>query len=153
MRLSTGTCLWMQESNGTVLSTNWKDIGKKKTDCTPPSGMEAKRYDPSNPLMLPPPPTPPPFHPPHPLEPVLPASMNDMNDIVDSSCGKLRLCGGVTCGTTTCVCFGKTRPVLHIPSSSCWKAFYLLSLVTCVCHTSLLHCSLFLCLLCRYGQD
>lgn len=33
-----------QESNGTVLSTNWKDIGKKKTDCTPPSGMEAKRY-------------------------------------------------------------------------------------------------------------
>lgn len=33
-----------QESNGTVLSTNWKDIGKKKTECTPPSGMESKRY-------------------------------------------------------------------------------------------------------------
>lgn len=33
-----------QESNGTVLSTNWKDIGKKKTECTPPSGMEAKKY-------------------------------------------------------------------------------------------------------------
>lgn len=33
-----------QESNGTVLSTNWKDIGKKKTECTPPTGMEAKKY-------------------------------------------------------------------------------------------------------------
>ena len=33
----------LQESNGTVLSTNWKDIGKKKTDCTPPTGMEAKK--------------------------------------------------------------------------------------------------------------
>lgn len=33
-----------QESNGTVLSTNWKDIGKKKTECTPPSGMESKKY-------------------------------------------------------------------------------------------------------------
>ena len=34
----------LQESNGTVLSTNWKDIGKKPTECTPPSGMEAKKY-------------------------------------------------------------------------------------------------------------
>jgi len=33
----------VQESNGTVLSTNWKDIGKKKTECTPPTGMEAKK--------------------------------------------------------------------------------------------------------------
>jgi len=33
----------MQESNGTVLSTNWKDIGKKTTECTPPTGMEAKK--------------------------------------------------------------------------------------------------------------
>ncbi|DBA95298.1 hypothetical protein WJX82_009900 [Trebouxia sp. C0006] len=33
-----------QESNGTVLSTNWKDIGKKPTECTPPTGMEAKKY-------------------------------------------------------------------------------------------------------------
>lgn len=47
----------MQESGGTVLSTNWKDIGKKKTECTPPSGMEAKRYaallpSPTSPLPL-----------------------------------------------------------------------------------------------------
>ncbi len=33
-----------QESNGTVLSTNWKDIGAKKVECTPPSGMEAKKW-------------------------------------------------------------------------------------------------------------
>ena len=36
--------LHLQESNGTVLSTNWKDIGKKMTECTPPTGMEAKKY-------------------------------------------------------------------------------------------------------------
>ena len=34
-----------QESNGTVLSTNWKEIGAKKIDCTPPEGMEAKAYE------------------------------------------------------------------------------------------------------------
>ncbi|KAK9820252.1 hypothetical protein WJX72_008100 [[Myrmecia] bisecta] len=33
-----------QESNGTVLSTNWKEIGVKKVECTPPTGMEAKKY-------------------------------------------------------------------------------------------------------------
>jgi suppressor of G2 allele of SKP1 len=33
------------ESNGTVLSTNWKDIGAKKVECTPPSGMEVKKYE------------------------------------------------------------------------------------------------------------
>ncbi|KAK9825474.1 hypothetical protein WJX81_007655 [Elliptochloris bilobata] len=33
-----------QESNGTVLSTNWKEIGAKKIECTPPEGMEVKTY-------------------------------------------------------------------------------------------------------------
>ncbi|MEW5299623.1 MAG: hypothetical protein WDW36_002619 [Sanguina aurantia] len=32
------------ESNGTVLSTNWEDIGKKKTECTPPDGMQVKKW-------------------------------------------------------------------------------------------------------------
>ena len=34
-----------QESGGTVLSTNWKDIGKKKVDVKPPDGMEYKKYE------------------------------------------------------------------------------------------------------------
>lgn len=34
-----------QESAGTVLSTNWDDIGKKKTEVQPPEGMEAKKYE------------------------------------------------------------------------------------------------------------
>merc|ERR1719500_483360 len=34
-----------QESGGTVLSTNWNDIGKEKTDVKPPDGMEWKKYD------------------------------------------------------------------------------------------------------------
>ena len=34
-----------QESNGTVLSTNWKDIGKKKTEWQPPSGADAKKFE------------------------------------------------------------------------------------------------------------
>ena len=33
------------ESGGTVLSTNWSDIGKKKTECTPPEGLEVKKYE------------------------------------------------------------------------------------------------------------
>ncbi len=32
------------ESNGTVLSTNWKDVGQKTVECTPPDGMEVKKY-------------------------------------------------------------------------------------------------------------
>ena len=36
-----------------MLSTNWKDIGKKKTECTPPSGMEAKRYRLPPPFLIP----------------------------------------------------------------------------------------------------
>ncbi|KAJ0986305.1 hypothetical protein J5N97_004661 [Dioscorea zingiberensis] len=33
------------ESNGTVLSTNWKDVGKKKVEGTPPDGMELKKWE------------------------------------------------------------------------------------------------------------
>jgi suppressor of G2 allele of SKP1 len=32
------------ESNGTVLSTNWDEVGKKKVECTPPDGMEVKKW-------------------------------------------------------------------------------------------------------------
>ncbi|CED85152.1 Suppressor of G2 allele of skp1 [Phaffia rhodozyma] len=35
----------MQESGGTTLSTNWKDIGSKKTMVTPPEGMIAKKWE------------------------------------------------------------------------------------------------------------
>lgn len=34
-----------QESGGTVLSTNWNDIGKEKTEVKPPDGMEWKKWD------------------------------------------------------------------------------------------------------------
>lgn len=33
------------ESNGTVLSTNWKDVGKKYVEGSPPSGMEMKKWE------------------------------------------------------------------------------------------------------------
>ncbi|KAI1731803.1 SGS domain-containing protein [Ditylenchus destructor] len=33
------------ESCGTVLSTNWEDIKKKKTEVSPPDGMEHKKFD------------------------------------------------------------------------------------------------------------
>jgi suppressor of G2 allele of SKP1 len=33
-----------QESNGTVLSTNWQDVGKKKVETQPPDGMEARQW-------------------------------------------------------------------------------------------------------------
>lgn len=33
------------ESNGTVLSTNWSEVGAKKIDCTPPDGMVAKKWE------------------------------------------------------------------------------------------------------------
>ena len=34
-----------QESNGTVLSTNWEEVGQKPVECTPPDGMELKKYE------------------------------------------------------------------------------------------------------------
>ncbi len=34
-----------QESGGTVLSTNWEDIAKEKTEIKPPDGMEYKKYE------------------------------------------------------------------------------------------------------------
>ncbi|OVA02106.1 CS domain [Macleaya cordata] len=33
------------ESNGTVLSTNWKEVGQKKVEGTPPDGMEMKKWE------------------------------------------------------------------------------------------------------------
>ncbi|GIL98106.1 hypothetical protein Vretimale_3572 [Volvox reticuliferus] len=33
------------ESNGTVLSTNWSEVGKKKIECTPPEGMEVHKWE------------------------------------------------------------------------------------------------------------
>lgn len=32
------------ESNGTVLSTNWQEVGAKKVECTPPDGMVVKKW-------------------------------------------------------------------------------------------------------------
>ena len=37
--------LLQQQSGGTVLSTNWADIGKKDVDIKPPDGMEFKKWD------------------------------------------------------------------------------------------------------------
>ncbi|KAL0905509.1 hypothetical protein M5K25_023933 [Dendrobium thyrsiflorum] len=37
-------CKSFVESNGTVLSTNWKDVGSKKVDGSPPDGMEMKKW-------------------------------------------------------------------------------------------------------------
>ena len=34
-----------QESGGTVLSTNWNEIGKEKVDVKPPDGMEYKQWE------------------------------------------------------------------------------------------------------------
>ncbi|XP_042489629.1 protein SGT1 homolog A-like [Macadamia integrifolia] len=33
------------ESHGTVLSTNWKEVGAKKVEGTPPDGMELKKWE------------------------------------------------------------------------------------------------------------
>ncbi|XP_057478725.1 protein SGT1 homolog B-like isoform X2 [Actinidia eriantha] len=33
------------ESNGTVLSTNWQDVGSKKIEGSPPDGMELKKWE------------------------------------------------------------------------------------------------------------
>lgn len=32
------------ESGGTVLSTNWRDVGKRKVDVSPPDDVELKKY-------------------------------------------------------------------------------------------------------------
>ncbi|BDA41785.1 Protein SGT1 homolog [Coccomyxa sp. Obi] len=34
-----------QESGGTVLSTNWKEVGAKKIECSPPTGMEKRTFE------------------------------------------------------------------------------------------------------------
>lgn len=33
------------ESNGTVLSTNWKEVGNKKVEGSAPDGMEMKKWE------------------------------------------------------------------------------------------------------------
>jgi suppressor of G2 allele of SKP1 len=33
-----------QESNGTALSTNWSEVGKKRVEISPPEGMVAKKW-------------------------------------------------------------------------------------------------------------
>lgn len=33
------------ESNGTVLSTNWKEVGSKKVEGSPPDGMEMRKWE------------------------------------------------------------------------------------------------------------
>ena len=33
------------ESGGTVLSTNWSEVGNKKVDVKTPDGMEHKKYE------------------------------------------------------------------------------------------------------------
>ena len=35
----------MQESGGTVLSTNWSEVGKNKVEVKPPDGCEFKKWD------------------------------------------------------------------------------------------------------------
>ncbi len=34
----------MVESNGTALSTDWNDVGRRTVETTPPSGLEAKKW-------------------------------------------------------------------------------------------------------------
>ncbi|PVH39279.1 hypothetical protein PAHAL_5G468700 [Panicum hallii] len=34
-----------QESNGTVLSTNWEDVGSKKIEPSPPEGMDLRKWE------------------------------------------------------------------------------------------------------------
>lgn len=34
-----------QESNGTVLSTNWDEVSKGKVETSPPDGMEVKKWE------------------------------------------------------------------------------------------------------------
>jgi len=33
------------ESNGTVLSTNWQEVGSKTIECTPPDGMHVNKWE------------------------------------------------------------------------------------------------------------
>lgn len=34
-----------QESQGTVLSTNWKEVGNQQVDVKPPDGVEFKKWE------------------------------------------------------------------------------------------------------------
>ena len=37
--------LFQYESGGTVLSTNWGEVGKDKVEVKPPDGMEYKKWE------------------------------------------------------------------------------------------------------------
>ena len=40
------TLLFLQsESGGTVLSTNWGEVGSKRVEVKPPDGMEYKKFE------------------------------------------------------------------------------------------------------------
>ena len=41
---SYGCVAAQMESGGTVLSTNWKEVGEKQVDVKPPDGMEYKKW-------------------------------------------------------------------------------------------------------------
>lgn len=43
--ISVAMMILQVESNGTVLSTNWKEVGTKKVEGSPPEGMEVKRWE------------------------------------------------------------------------------------------------------------
>lgn len=38
------TLFLQMESGGTVLSTNWSDVGKRKVEVNPPDDMEWKKF-------------------------------------------------------------------------------------------------------------
>lgn len=35
----------MQQSGGTSLSTNWKEVDKTEYDCSPPEGVKVKKFE------------------------------------------------------------------------------------------------------------
>lgn len=35
----------LQESGGTALSTNWKEVGAKTLQCEPPEGVKVKKFE------------------------------------------------------------------------------------------------------------
>jgi SGS domain len=35
----------VQESGGTSLSTNWKDVKKETFECKPPEGVKVKKFE------------------------------------------------------------------------------------------------------------
>lgn len=44
-RMSKCLVIVQVESNGTVLSTNWNEVGSKMVEGSPPDGMEVKKWE------------------------------------------------------------------------------------------------------------